>query len=249
MNLLLAVLLTAPDPTLVDVAKIRESMVAYGDNAGHVLVVAVPNYEAEGGGSDPVAFYGDGKTMYELAIFAGLRSGDEAEATFLDQRHFASKQSKVLTDDSWKSTKVRCGEHTTTLKRLADDKALIAKAVFKRTPNDTTAYIIGRDDRGTYYFVDRGRFKDNEQMYRVFTGPRGALKQQKLKNIVHDSGGDIFATSNGDLRLVSGEQPAWIKGSARTPLKILQVEENVEMIYNDLGVYKGLRLGTPCDDL
>ena len=26
-------------------------------------------------------------------------------------------------------------------------------------------------------------------------------------------------------------------------------DQNVEMIFNDLGVYKNMRLGTPCDDL
>jgi hypothetical protein len=31
-------------------------------------------------------------------------------------------------------------------------------------------------------------------------------------------------------------------------LKVVPITENLPMIYNELGVYSGARLGTPCDD-
>jgi len=41
----------------------------------------------------------------------------------------------------------------------------------------------------------------------------------------------------------------WIKGRARKSLTNVPVALNAQLIYRDLGVYDGKRLGTPCDDL
>ena len=42
---------------------------------------------------------------------------------------------------------------------------------------------------------------------------------------------------------------AWIKGRRRTSLVALPLFENAPLIYEELGVYAGQPLGTPCDDL
>jgi hypothetical protein len=44
-------------------------------------------------------------------------------------------------------------------------------------------------------------------------------------------------------------EAAWIKGKKRTKLIPVPVEDNHVLIYTDLGVYTGQRLGTHCDDL
>ncbi|HEX8538017.1 MAG TPA: hypothetical protein VF664_11180, partial [Cystobacter sp.] len=64
------------------------------------------------------------------------------------------------------------------------------------------------------------------------------------------SEGQIFSTKRGDLRLVvEREQPSlWIENKKRTELRAVPIEENMPLIYNELGVYTGARLGTPCDD-
>jgi hypothetical protein len=45
------------------------------------------------------------------------------------------------------------------------------------------------------------------------------------------------------------KETVWIHHNQRTPLSNLPVEDNHVLIYSDLGVYTGERLGTPCDDL
>ena len=43
------------------------------------------------------------------------------------------------------------------------------------------------------------------------------------------------------------DKAIWIKGEKKTDLVNVPVEDNVQMIYSDLGVYDG-SLGTPCDE-
>jgi hypothetical protein len=61
---------------------------------------------------------------------------------------------------------------------------------------------------------------------------------------------NIFTTKKGELRLVlDRKKPSWFQGKAETELINLPLDDNRVMIYTDLGVYAGQRLGTPCDDL
>ncbi len=84
--------------------------------------------------------------------------------------------------------------------------------------------------------------------FRLYSGPRGSMKPLKMVNVVSDSEGDIFSTKSGELRLVlDKKESAWVQKGKRQQLKSLPVEDNVALIYSDLGVYVGQPLGTPCD--
>ena len=111
------------------------------------------------------------------------------------------------------------------------------------------AYALARDDAGTYYYVDRRR-EEGSMEFRLYTGQRGSMKPLKMTNLVSDSEGDIFSTRSGELRLVlDKKQSAWVEKGKKRELKSLPVEDNVQLIYSDLGVYSGQPLGTPCDVL
>ena len=59
-----------------------------------------------------------------------------------------------------------------------------------------------------------------------------------------------ITTKKGELRLVlDRKKPSWFQGKAVTELINLPLDDNRVMIYTDLGVSAGQRLGTPCDDL
>ncbi|HZS38940.1 MAG TPA: hypothetical protein VFF06_19035, partial [Polyangia bacterium] len=65
-----------------------------------------------------------------------------------------------------------------------------------------------------------------------------------------DSEGDIFATKSGSLRLILNKgESLWEQTGKKQKLILLPIEDNHVLIYTDLGVYTGLPLGTPCDDL
>jgi hypothetical protein len=121
----------------------------------------------------------------------------------------------------------------------------------KREPASWTreSLLLARDSRGLYYYVDH--LIDGGKGYRVFRGSRGGMKLTRLVNIVEDAQGKIFATKDGRLRLVvdaSGKQTAkWISGKTTTELTIVPIGQSQTFIYNELGVYEGEWLGTPCD--
>jgi hypothetical protein len=49
--------------------------------------------------------------------------------------------------------------------------------------------------------------------------------------------------------VVDREAPStWIEKQKKTELRTVPISENLPLIYNELGVYTGVRLGTPCDD-
>jgi hypothetical protein len=76
------------------------------------------------------------------------------------------------------------------------------------------------------------------------------MKPLKMTNVVSDSEGDVFATRSGELRLVlDKKESAWVQKGKRQPLRSLPVEDNVQLIYSELGAYTGQPLGTPCDVL
>jgi hypothetical protein len=147
---------------------------------------------------------------------------------------------------------VQCGERATEFKPLdAEEQAkLLGAAAFFKEPWIHRGYSLARDNKGTYYYVDRLREPENNKSFRLFAGTRGNLKPLKMTNVVNDSQGDIFTTKKGELRLVLDRQhPSWFVGKTETQLVNLPLEDNRIMIYTDLGVYAGQRLGTPCDDL
>jgi hypothetical protein len=228
---------------LINVSEYRDDMVVVHDGRGH-YVVAVPVAQRY-----TTVFYGDGKTFYEQRVFGGgLDTGNQSmSASFWDPRvnHRAHlEQSK----GAWK---VRCGKREGALTPLAADQArkLVAEARFRKHPWKYEAYLLLRDDRGVYYYVDRLREEHGGKGHRLWVGPKGSIKQTKLVNIVSDSEGDIFATRTGELRLITSKKSAtWISRKSRTELTAVPVLDNLPLIYSELGVYVG-DLSTPCDHI
>ncbi len=72
-----------------------------------------------------------------------------------------------------------------------------------------------------------------------------------MKDIVSDSEGEIFASRSGRLKLYLGKDGGaeWQSRKRTQKLTRVNVRENLDLIYNRLGVYIGKRHHTPCDDL
>lgn len=147
---------------------------------------------------------------------------------------------------------LRCGPREIPLKELvgAEKRALLETARWENIPNPREPYALARDKRGTYYFVDRGATPETARDFRLFIGLQGRLQLQKMRDIVSDSEGEIFASTNGRLKLYLGREDAeWLSRGRVRKLVRVKVEENLALIYNRLGVYLGTPLYTPCDDL
>jgi hypothetical protein len=234
----------APPVPAADISGIKSSLEILSDGKSHYIAV-VPF------GSGKELFYGDGKTFYAQRVFSSGSVGKESfDYAFWEPRVSAPyKASFELRDGKFR---IRCDERLTELTPVpeSESQSLLASARFLATRWRYRAHALARDDRGTYYYVDRLREPEDSKSYRLYAGPKGAIKPLKMLNIVSDSQGEIFSTPAGELRLVlDRKETVWIRHNQRTPLTNLAVEDNHVLIYTDLGVYTGERLGTPCDDL
>jgi hypothetical protein len=243
---------------VVDVpAEIRERLFVVTDGAGVYWIypdarldqsIPQPNVDRR-----EFIFVGDGKTFRRARPErGGLIGGKYFYWLLWDPRVEALDGVGIYLDESGKHG-VYCGKKDLKLTRLAaaDEKAMVAAARFVEGPFGRQEYALARDERGIYYYVDRGLGPTFD--FRLYVGPRGAMKLQKMKNVVRDSAGDVFASRSGELRLVLNKADGkregfWVKGKKRTPLVTLPLDENEGLIYNDLGVYVGIPYGSPCDD-
>ncbi len=242
---------TGPVPFEVGEAKAR--LAAVTDGKGHFLV-----YDKTKPIDGETVFYGDKTSLYRMRVVGGGSKGTESfDMSFWDPRHRGGRSFRpsFSMSESGKKFEVECGSKVTALQPLDEAalKALLDDAkflgpIFTRQPD-----TLLRDDSGKYYFVDRVRTDsdDDRRDYRVFVGARGKMKQMPLKDIVDDSEGKIFATKNGNLRLIRGPVPQnrWVAGKASRALTDVPLLDNLPLVYTELGIYAGVRLGTPCDDL
>jgi hypothetical protein len=231
-------------PAPADVSAVKDKLKLLGDGKKHYVAV-IPF------GPSEHLYYGDGKAFYAQRVIGSSSSGGESfDFTYWEPRVKARYQASFEFRDG--KYRVQCDERKTELLPVPDAEAgpLLDKAAFFGPRWQHRAYALARDDRGTYYYVDRQREPEDSKQFRLYAGPKGAMKLLKMINVVSDSEGDIFATRSGELRLILQKgETTWVKGKSRIRLITLPVEDNHVLIYTDLGVYTGQRLGTPCDDL
>ena len=205
----------------------------------------------------PGLAYGDGNTLQQVRTPRLIGGGWFFDPRQYNERHNANMRGHDLRYYSYlsmkrdkQSCKLVCGTRKTDLAVATAEEArkVLLAATYKAPKEGREPYALARDRRGTYYYVDRGTAEDRRRDFRLFVGPLGRLKQSKMKDIVSDSEGEIFSSKRGQLRLVLGKKAAmWIRGKRRRELLWVPVQENYRLIYNELGVYLGQQLGTPCD--
>lgn len=259
LTLVAALVVSQPEVKALDISAWKANARALTDGKGRYFV-----YDAER--PYETLFYGDGKTLVEQRTFGGSREAKAAwSAYFWEPRivRGTGDASLIQMKDSGRFFTCVCGNRETALSPVGaeETQALLGAAVFVPPTWTRRPERLLRDDRGTYYFVDRLRTDDERDRrdFRIFVGPRGKMKQVPLKDVVDDSEGMIFSTKDGELRLVFANQrdPAskeafkWVDGKQTRMLTLVPLESatNVRLIYVDLGPYLGARLGTPCDDL
>lgn len=236
----------------LDLASVKSRLIFLHDGRGHY--VALIPFETDAG-----VFYGDGKTFYQQRVFTYShdQSAGRASLSFWAPTSAPSGGEVFLENGSWT---VRCSDRHTPMLKLGEEETgkLLARAVFKKVLWKRQALLLGRDDGGTYYYVDRIRDDrpPREQWndphpptgFRLFVGRKGKLRQQKLTDSSVDSKGMVLTTRRGRLAVDDGnKRVVWSRGKKREALVYLPVEDNAILIYRDLGLYG--KLGIPCDSL
>lgn len=235
----------ADDDDAADISTVKPKLKALTDGKGHHIVL-----EPFGDTYEHFYYSGDGKTFYKQRVRGGGRSGTESfDRSFWEPRGVYGSTSFGFRNNTYT---LECDKRRTEFKPLPDAEAgkLLDAGKFMNVRWKRQAYALARDNTGKYYYVDKMREPEGNKNFRLFAGPKGGLKPQKMTNVVSDSAGDIFATKTGELRLVMNKtETFWQAKKAQTKLIFLPVEDNATMIYSELGVYTGEKLGTPCDDL
>ena len=244
---------------VIDVAPMLDKLVVYKDELGKYFVAPRPG----GGDSETVTqwvFYGDQKGLYQQRIIGLGVSGGKADWSIWAPRVRHMNQASVEQDD--KGATLVCDERAGKAipKQLSPIPADQAKTFLEHVALhpplwQRQSHLLARDDNGVYYFVDELREEFGGNGYRVFIGQKGAMKEMPMKNVVSDSAGEIFATTNGDLKLVTSEHKTkdkdqdkayWKKGGKKEELTLLAPIDNRYLIYSELGIYGSI--GTVCDD-
>lgn len=248
-------LLAAPfqDNTLQYHIKLDETAVCVNDDASKYVVWAPE------GAQEPGVLYGDGKTFTRARHSEKMLDGWFLEPRFYNKQYSNNfrglnmrSHSKVDVKKKSGSCELACGTQKATFKLLTGKQArdIAANLTVAEDVHPYEPYALARDRRGTYYYVDRSTKPGLEKAFRLYVGKKGNLKLQKMRDIVSDSQGEIFASKTGELRLIlDKEEAAWIRRKRKSALTLVPIRDNLQMIYNELGVYDGQSLGTPCDDI
>lgn len=234
-----------PKPRPVDLAPVRDKLIVLADAAGGTYVVKP--------GADAQMFYGTGKTLYAQVVVGRSANGDGWSVDVWAPRAPGYQPGSIIRRPGGAAFEKFCGgDHKTALTLVTGDKAkaILDKSTFVTTALLRAPHALLRDDSGIYYYIDQLRREYGGKGYRVFVGKKGAMKALPLTDVAIDSGGEVFATRSGELRLVVDDDPktaSWKKGGKSTKLIVLDAQRDEPIIFKELGIYSFL--GTICDDL
>lgn len=239
-------------PDEVDVDRVRPDMVVLHDGHGHYLALVSLRDMA-------MTFYGDGRTFHQIRIatsFADAKVGNSSRRFWSP----ISTDADIILDTGGKWS-VRCSDRSTPMVPLdaEQNRELLAGARFMKPFWKRQAHALARDERGIYYYVDMARDErppteraddpNPVRGYKLYVGRKGRMKEQRLTDAVDDSKGLVLSTRSGDLALETDRKTATLTAGKAKPRQLvyLPVEDNLLLIYRDLGLYK--KLGIPCDDM
>jgi hypothetical protein len=241
--------LATDKPKPIDIAPVIDKLDVFKDDVGNYYVSPRPG-TLDFNDAGAWVFFGDGKAMYQQRVIgSSVEGGKHYQWNLWSPR--AKGLSAALLDLSDDALVLECRQKSKrSLTRLKADEArtFLSHATFYPPLWTRQAHLLARDDDATYYYVDELREELGGNGYRVFIGPKGAMKEVPLANIATDTAGEIFATKSGQLKLISGQgkQAYWIKGGKKTELTVVDTYENRYLIYRELGIYGSL--GAVCDD-
>lgn len=197
----------------------------------------------------------DSRPLYAGTAATGLTR----QTTTLSQRYkflpwAADRRSELRRDLDTKLWTLKCGETTVPLQKVdhATKNQLLKSLELREVVWRREPYLLARDNKGIYYYVDKLKEEYGGRHFQVFIGRRGQQKLSKLTGVVNDSKGTMFSTPSGDLRLVvdtSGRKVAtWIRGK-QAPKKLTMIDPNKNqvLIYDELGAYLEQKYGHICE--
>lgn len=236
-------------PKPIDISTMIDKLEVFKDDVGNVYVSPTPGVAADD--ASKWVFYGDGKAMYQQRVIGeSLTSGQHYTWNVWSPRAKGLATAEIDLNKGVLAVQCRLKDKRPLTQLNADEaKTLLKRAAFYPPLWQHQAHLLARDDDdAVYYYIDELREEYGGNGYRLFVGPKGAMKEIPLANVATDTAGEIFATKSGQLKLVAneGSKAYWSKGGKKVELTIVDPWPNRYLIYRELGIYGSL--GTVCDD-
>lgn len=224
-----------------------DDLVFLKDAAGNVVA-----FGAKDKGSD-VFLAGSEGALWQQRVGSSSSNGDTSFSVgFWDPRY--DRPSFNMKDGLFELV---CGKKTVSLERVgvAESKKLRGRTRVFAPRWQRYPVVLARDNRGTYYYVDRVR--DDEKRtgevedYRLFIGRKGRMDHVPLEDAIVDQAGAVFLTESGRLvfEYVNRDEKTvrWFVGEQETELVDVSIFSAAKMIYTRLGPYRDQPMGTACD--
>jgi hypothetical protein len=227
---------------------VRAKLTVVTDGQGHYLAF-VPF-----AGFDAPFYAGTAEALHAQYVAGGGSSGNtEFSLNFWDPRTQRGAEAELDFKDG--KYALTCGEKTIAFTALGPDKA---RAFLKKAKLDKARWRrqgigLGRDDDGTYYYVDAPREHGNPDDLHLYLGHKGKVVPVQVTDVQREGALLLIDSDAGNLKLPLGEGEALkTPGSFKTSagaraVTSLDLWSNRRMIYTALGAYAGERLGTACD--
>jgi hypothetical protein len=229
----------------------RARLAGWADQAGH-FIVTIPF-----AGIDAPFSWGNAKGLHLVRVLGGGQQGNEAfDRAFWEPRARVPAEAMFEVRDG-KAT-LTCGEETVALRPVspAELEQTLRGARFLAPRWRRIPHALARDDEGTYYYVDGTRGADGGAArgrpgFQLWVGRKGKLVRLELEDALVDGAGQLYVSAAGRLRVKpigrDAAEAAWLTAAGSRPLTWLEPSDHGPLIYGELGVYAGERLGTPCD--
>jgi hypothetical protein len=240
----------------IDVKPVIDKLLVFRDDVGSYYIVPSPNSFSNMDDGGTWVFFGDAKALYQQRIIGSSVENDGQNLSWIlwaPRARGINSASLELATGKLTLTCNTKGKRALTPLKADETKTLFTKATLYPPLWQRQAHLLARDDDGVYYFVDELREEYGGNGYRVFVGMKGAMKEVAMTNVVSDSGGEIFATKSGQLKIISTSAKGsdagktfWMKGGKKLELTMLEPVDNRYLIYRELGIYGSI--GAVCDD-
>ena len=140
------------------------------------------------------------------------------------------------------------------------NKLLTQARFYKPVYTTHRAHRLFRDDWGVYYYIEENKNPAQGQRYRLWMGYRRAMKLIPVITAASDSEGVVLVSKDAAIRLVADNRQLsnqnkenygayWTEGNKQKVLLEVPVDRNQGLIFNELGLYDSLYLGSFCDPL
>ena len=241
---------------VIDPDPVADKLIALRDEFGAIYLVPTPGSFENYNAARKWVFFGNANVVYQQR--AMTISEDYAKTAKYEWEMWAPRAGfgRAHIKGVDKDPVLDCGgNNKRALTKLSADETRSLLKTAKLFPPlwNRQAKFLARDEAGTYYYIDEIRPEYGGNGHHIYVGAKGAAKRLAMTNVVSDSEGDIFATKNGQLKIITskgypnGPTAFWMKGKHKTRLTILPLRDNEYLIYRDLAVYG--TLGIVCDDL